>query len=152
MGVERHIHIGPYIRVSYEKRISRSDNCRMKSECPDSSDPYCPKCGLDSSRRFSTYEVKPEFWDMFDNGEPLASVGEDGESECGTRGIADLRPNNYPLPRDFGGENDLDSTDLDIEAEISWMKEKHSKEISILNEKFGEEHVEVRWGYFSWWY
>lgn len=150
MGVDRNIHLGPYIRVIYEKKTVKNDSCRTPSNCPNSESSFCPKCGMDKDKRFSLYVSSREFYSMFGNSEPLATIDDPCESEDGAHMIADLAPNTL-TPRDFSGEDDVDSEVFNIEEEKTWMEEKFAKEIGILNDKFDEENVEVRWGYFTWW-
>jgi hypothetical protein len=151
MGVSRHIHLGPYIEVFFEKEKVEHDFCRRKGECPDSAAPFCPTCGIERSRRFSSWNAIPEFHEMFERGEPLSMIGECQELEDSNRMIACLR-SNLRSPRDFSGEDDLDSEDFSIEDEKSWMWNEFSDEIDVLKEKFGSANVDVRWGYFTWWY
>ncbi len=152
MGVSRYTYLGPYIEVIYKKKEKQSDYCRSQSDCPNSKDPYCPKCGLDQSKRFHTYNVTPEFYSMFgDSRETLTPIDKGAECEEAGFMVENLQPNTSLTPRDFSGQYNWDSEDFNIEGEKDWMEKTFAKEIEILNEKFGKENVDVRWGYFTGW-
>ncbi len=148
MGIEVNTYIGPYIRVSGwpREKVERGlmcSACNIKSY--DKGDKFCSKCG--EEKTVWSEDVEVDFYALMDG------LGENALREtlvdyCTKYPFSMLIPN-------FKGWNFLDSEDgleLTIEKisdKTRRFKEKHEREIQLLEENC--DSVYVMFGCFEYW-
>ena len=118
MGVERGLHIGPYVRCTY-KDATRKENMRgcTNTSCkqhptksgPNATGKFCSACGGPNGDVAIELPARPDPWDV--NGDRVIHL-------------------------DFEG--------IDPDAEMAWFAQAFAKELDALRKVY--ETVEVRWG------
>jgi hypothetical protein len=165
MGVDRNIHIGPYIKAKkkleevVKEKIKTCSNieCKIhkkKTGIHDGSK-FCSVCG--SKIEIHTFETKKNLTidDVFSENENF----EDSMYSPGSNyGETDTLISNQHSPWDRHRIVDVDNHfDLSIELmniqqEIDWFKETFASQILYLENRMGKENISVHWGvinYFS---
>lgn len=156
MGMSYSVHLGPYIKVRVRVEERQTDRCRNPSECPNPSEGFCSKCGLDVSERYPTnmrsavdlhdlYEKYEDFLVSADFSEPETKDGHRTYRYFG---------NQYYMERDEGwskydGEVEWDLIDVNPEAELKSFKEHYAEVLSYIEQQVGSENLTYHWGFLT---
>jgi hypothetical protein len=169
MGVDTNIHIGPYMIVSGELKISVD---REIKTCPNEdceihksnisfqpSQNFCLKCGYGTGSKVlqENKEIIPH--DLM-NGKTIDGVKykvdwddlafTDGNYGNGKDGVIisnHISPFGKRHPEDV---SDVDLTNVKIQDEIDWFKNEFDEDIKTFEKVFGEGSVSIKWGVIQW--
>ena len=147
MGSSLNTMIGPYIKVSGEKT---KVVVKVKRVCPNSHkikgyEKYCSQCGseIKSVEYNETEEVIPS--DVVSEHELLYSMAYSD----------DILLSFSSPPNKISVDDDcvIDFCNIQKikEEQIKWFVEKHKEDILLLNEAFGSDNVDVKFGLIQYW-
>lgn len=161
MGRYLSTYAGPVIlaEFSLEKTLLPFPSCgNKKCQRHEKSleHPFCPQCGEPS------VTLQKAYTDENPSSEVLEAAGIDPDTLEDQRFLDNELPENHHLytpntrdrspPRDFGPENPecciIDLTEIDIEAEMKWMKTAYAPEIKKMRSLY--KKVEIRWMFLNY--
>lgn len=167
MGVDSNAYIGPFVvcKNHPEERKATIRSCINKGCSQHGKSSYgqgnfCQSCGSPIGDLEKTYiGVKVERWELFEEIQSIiCPIGTEGAQfqELGGGEQIDIWINNCRLI-DVGHNFDprRDSFAFipepkDAEKSIQVFKEKCAEGIAKLIEAYGEENVEIKWGFLGW--
>jgi len=157
MGMSYSVHLGPYIKVRVRVEERQTDGCRNPpEECPNPSEGFCSKCGLDVSQRYETRmkdtadldELDEEYLDLLVSADFSYPEPENGHRTYRFFG------NQHYLDRKAGwskydGDVEWDLTDVNPEVELKSFKEHYAKVLSYVEQQVGSENLTYHWGFLT---
>ena len=158
MGMSYSAQIGPYVKVRVPVEDRMVDQCWRQSGCPNPTEGFCPKCGMDVSKRHQERKVDTVDLDELDEKYldvlVSTSIASDPDVVDGARTYK-FFGNQHFLPRETGwsrydGEVELDFSKVDVAGEMAAFKEKYAEVLSYLEETAGPENVTYHWGFLTY--
>jgi hypothetical protein len=157
MGVDYHVHVGPYITVRNPPRNTTKDfdSCPKKS-CSEYgkiiTSKFCSVCGSEIKLISFPCEA-PLYIDIYGEFDERLSEAF-YESDSPLKDTMVLLSNK----RDTGGKTVdpsqcdelVDMSNVNVQEEINKFKKILSKDIQKLEELFGKNSISVKWGILSW--
>lgn len=156
MGMSYSVHLGPYIKVRVRVEEREIDACRNLPECPNPSEGFCSKCGLEVSERYSTCKMSvvdlDELDDKYLHFLVSANSSEPETKEC--HRTYRFFGNQYYLERDEGwskydGEVEWDLIDVNPAAELKSFKKHYAEVLSYIQKQVGAENLTYHWGFLT---
>jgi hypothetical protein len=161
MGVDTNLSVGPYMVVKGVKEVTRTEkvltcsnidcevNIKNKNRKGDNN---CNKCGSPITKKsynvVEKIKAKDYFWGVEEFEDELCYT----DPMCGESNIYvpnDLSPFSKKNKSNDNDES-IDLTDVNIQEEIDWFKEKYKKIIDYITAEFGEDSVSIRYGAIQW--
>jgi len=162
MGVDSNLYIGPYLTVDVEIEGKDYDMCKNPGECPagDLDAGFCPKCGIDLTKRFRHAEVSTvNFYELIGDAltgtHPMTGppkIERDGKKYEQETLIPNHRRDGQPDRQcHFDGRESFQvdfSDDVDAAYEVEWLSEAFSEEIDKIEAAAG--NCTIHWGIVQW--
>jgi hypothetical protein len=162
MGVDLHVHIGPYIECTYKtaKKEVNAYGC-TNTECRKYKDrtenaavahrgKFCQECGCPIGVTKMEVPDRPNFHEVV--GEDVLTDLDDGTSNktffLAPNQVRPGEPKSLAIKVDEGTHNDLSG--IDIKAEIAWLEKMYAAELVQLRAAY--DNVLVKWGVHSYFY
>ena len=162
MGVDTNLSVGPYMIIEGEKEVTITEqiftcsngdceiNIKNKNRKGKNN---CDQCGSPiTNKSFSFVEKKmakdyfrdaDEFKNELCYTDSMCCVGNIFISYCGSPFKKIIYDYRY-------GDDVIDLTDVNIQEEIDWFKEKYKKIIDYITSEYGEKSVDIRYGVIQW--
>ena len=160
MGSDFSVIIGPYIEVKGEivKNVEK-----VKRICPNHSkdkitnEKYCPKCGSLIENKDHIVKQVMSVDDIlyeFDNNYEGKLYKPYGLNSKSTILLPNTKaPNGYKIPSSYdnGGVVEFQNLDQVSTDQKIWLTNHYKKYIDVLNQTFGDDKVDIKWGYIGYW-
>lgn len=154
------MYLGPYAELPVKLKSIKRDNCPTPANCPNpTTEPFCPQCGIQVSRRFHEFQQAdppiPNF--LFENlkealftTDGMAGPERLGDAQVVYRFLGNVRRPNQPREFHLDESTDLhiDLTLLNAKEEIAWFKQAFSPEWMLIQKTYGAPIF--RWGLLQW--
>lgn len=154
MGVDTHIHIGPYLEIimpgkTYEEKsvnlACRNTKCKKNGLMMNTN--FCPECGKEMTKETKTFNIP------LDAAEINLRMYKAGMVDDLVHTDNDMFIANQSGPFDINtnGEEPTSLEKIDVIGAKSWFKEKYKKEIAFIRDLVGAEDVgyAVKFGFFK---
>jgi hypothetical protein len=160
MSVDSNVSVGPYMIIKGEKEVITTEkvltcsnidcevNIKNKNRKGDNN---CNKCGSPIAKK--SYEVveRIKAKDYFRGNEEFEDELCYTDPMCGSSNIFLPNTSSPFNKKNYNGDDEVtDLTDINIQEEIDWVKEKYKKIIDYITAEYGEDSVVVRYGVIQW--
>ena len=149
MGMGLQVHFGPYIYV--DANLTEPVT-KVKRQCPahpkikQDNNKFCPTCGatvvnVDEVKYVDVNPGDIVDWDKLSPPHQMRNI----------LLPQDLAPNEIKFDTDDYNEIDLSNIEVIKSEQIDWFMAEYAAEIIKLYNRFGSQHVHVKWGVISYW-
>lgn len=150
MGWYSATYVGPYAEVTVKLVEVRKDGCNLRTAfetCPDPTEGFCSKCGIEASKRFTTRkEAEHSHWDVVDlTDEHLIAANANMHSGSVYHFIPQVTRKGDPsFTRDGDECCTHDLSERNLAKEMDWFRFAFGSELAKVEAHYG--NLEIKWG------